>query len=120
MSLVDIHAQLTSQDEVLEKEAAQEFSKLAEEDAAGRIMARGFMDELHKIAQGVQPITPGRTVPTGRYRTGPGPGQAPGLKPRKPKTPKLPTNITMARQPFHSRKPPRDVKPPAVPARTRY
>jgi len=43
MELVDIHRGL-------EKQAADEFHKLAEEDAAGRIMARGFMDELNKVA----------------------------------------------------------------------
>ena len=69
MSLVDIHAQLSSNDEVLEKEAAVEFDKLAEEDAAGRIMARGFMAELHKIAQGIQPIGPGKTVKSKGYDT---------------------------------------------------
>ena len=50
MSLVLIHNQLSSADEALEKEAAAEFDKLAEEDAAGRIMARGFMDELNTLA----------------------------------------------------------------------
>ena len=70
MSLVDIHEKLSSHDEVLEKEAAVEFDKLAEEDAAGRIMARGFMDELHKVAGGIQAIGAGKTVPSGDYRTG--------------------------------------------------
>ncbi len=40
--------------DVLEKISADrevEMCKLAEEEAAGRIMARGFMDELTKVAQ---------------------------------------------------------------------
>lgn len=44
MSLVDILEQLDAVDEEMTKEAA-------EQDAAGRIMARGFMDELNKLAQ---------------------------------------------------------------------
>jgi len=52
MSLVDIHGYISDQDSAMEKQAEEEFSKLAEEDAAGRIMARGFMDELNKVAGG--------------------------------------------------------------------
>ncbi|KKK89286.1 hypothetical protein LCGC14_2734630 [marine sediment metagenome] len=51
-NLVDVHAKLSVADEALEKQASVEFEKLAEEDAAGRIMARGFMDELHRLAAG--------------------------------------------------------------------
>lgn len=44
MSLVDVLSQLEQADE--------EMSKLAaEEEAAGRIMARGFVDELNKLAE---------------------------------------------------------------------
>ena len=51
-SLTDVYNQISSHDaELLEKQAEQ--IKIAEEeDAAGRIMARGFADELHKIAAG--------------------------------------------------------------------
>jgi len=42
-SLVDAYEKIAQEEEL-------EMSKLAEEDAAGRIMARGFMDELNKIA----------------------------------------------------------------------
>jgi len=72
MGLVDIHEQLSSYDSELEKEAAVEYEKLAEEDAAGRIMARGFMDELQKIAGGLAPITPGQTVKSKPYDTSAG------------------------------------------------
>lgn len=54
MSLVDVLNQLENADEEMEKEA-QELEKIAaEEEAAGRITARGFMDELNKLAQGMQ------------------------------------------------------------------
>jgi hypothetical protein len=57
-SMTEIYEQLSAKDAVLlEKQAAQ--MKLAEEeDAAGRIMARGFADELAKLAN-----MPGQTVP---------------------------------------------------------
>lgn len=45
MSLVDFHSMLEAHDEEMSKMAA-------DEDAAGRITARGFMDELEKLAQG--------------------------------------------------------------------
>lgn len=54
MSLVDVLNQLETADEEMEKEA-QEMEKIAaEEEAAGRITARGFMDELNKLAQTMQ------------------------------------------------------------------
>lgn len=43
MSLVDFLGSMEEQEEEMAKLAA-------EEDAAGRIMARGFMDELNKLA----------------------------------------------------------------------
>jgi hypothetical protein len=39
-------------DQELEKQAAEMVKQAEEEDAAGRIMARGFADELNKLAQG--------------------------------------------------------------------
>lgn len=49
-SLTEVHQKIAAQDAELEKQAA-EMLKIAEEhDAAGRIMARGFADELHKLA----------------------------------------------------------------------
>lgn len=63
--------------EVYEKLAAEDegIRKLAEEqDAAGRIMARGFADELSKLAEfGGQPSfggPSGDTIKTGPYQTG--------------------------------------------------
>lgn len=50
MSLVDVLNQLEVADEELHKEAAEQEKLAAEEEAAGRIMARGFMDELNKLA----------------------------------------------------------------------
>ncbi|RKX67345.1 MAG: hypothetical protein DRP42_00675 [Tenericutes bacterium] len=59
MSLVDTYEKIAMAD-------AERFEKLAEEDAAGRIMARGFMDELNKlaapIATAVQPRPPARAA----------------------------------------------------------
>jgi len=75
--------------EVYEKLAAadEELRKVAqEEDAAGRIMARGFADELHKLAAGPS-LQPSATPPP-RYA---GAGNslasfARGLAPRAPKS----------------------------------
>ena len=41
---------LVPQDEELEKQAGELIKQAEEEDAAGRIMARGFADELNKLA----------------------------------------------------------------------
>jgi hypothetical protein len=51
MSLANLLNTLEACDHEMNKEA-EEMNKLAaEEEAAGRIMARGFMDELHKLAE---------------------------------------------------------------------
>ena len=60
MSLVSLMAELESHDEEMSKEAQEHMKLEAEEDAAGRIMARGFMDELDKLAAG---YTPGSSLP---------------------------------------------------------
>ena len=50
-SLVEVYDQISARDaEYLEK-AAQEKLAVEEADAAGRIMARGFADELNKLAE---------------------------------------------------------------------
>nr|NIR12959.1 hypothetical protein [Desulfobacterales bacterium] len=54
MSLVDVLNQLETADEEMEKEAQEHEKIAAEEEAAGRITARGFMDELNKLAQAMQ------------------------------------------------------------------
>ena len=53
MSLVDVLNHLESVDEEMEKEASEMEKIAAEEEAAGRITARGFMDELNKLAAGL-------------------------------------------------------------------
>jgi len=62
-NLTDVYNQLSAADAVyLEKHAAQ--VKIAEEeDAAGRIMARGFADELTKLATPGQQPPPGGSIP---------------------------------------------------------
>ena len=102
-------------DEELEKQAAEMYKQAEEEDAAGRIMARGFADELNKLAQpgGAQmpgaaqapaggaklpkpPPMPGGTVKTkpgfdlgGGGKTGPSTGGAVGRTQRAPKVPNI-------------------------------
>lgn len=50
-SLTDLYNQaLLPMDEQLEKQAGEMLKQAEEEDAAGRIMARGFADELNKLA----------------------------------------------------------------------
>jgi hypothetical protein len=51
MSLTDVLAQLEVADEEMTKEAELLEKVAREEEAAGRIMARGFMDELDKLAE---------------------------------------------------------------------
>lgn len=48
-SLTDIYAQLSAQDNELQKQAEELQKQAEEEDAAGRIMARGFADELNNL-----------------------------------------------------------------------
>lgn len=50
MSLANLYEKLTSTDEEMAKEAEEHEKVAAEEEAAGRITARGFMDELNKLA----------------------------------------------------------------------
>jgi len=49
-NLTDIHHQLSSADQVYLEKQAEQYKIAEEEDAAGRIMARGFADELQKLA----------------------------------------------------------------------
>lgn len=56
MSLADLYEKIAAEDVEEQYEETSEIEKLAEEyDAAGRIMARGFMDELDKLAQAAGP-----------------------------------------------------------------
>jgi hypothetical protein len=63
MSLVDVLGQLEAVDTEMEKEAEEHEKLAAEEEAAGRIMARGFMDELNKLAQDMQ-FKPQKVAPS--------------------------------------------------------
>ena len=82
-SLTDVYNQVASHDAELEKQAAVLIKQAEEEDAAGRIMARGFADELNKIAQPQGTFDTlkkpefgkggfGGTVQSGGYQTGGG------------------------------------------------
>lgn len=51
-SLNDILNKISEQDKVYIEKEAEELAALDEEDAAGRITARGFADELRKLAEG--------------------------------------------------------------------
>lgn len=68
-TLTDIYQDISARDALyIEKHAEQQHQaglvKLAEEeeDAAGRITARGFADELHKLAGNDRPATPPATA----------------------------------------------------------
>lgn len=64
-------------DAELEKKAAELYKEAEEEEAAGRIMARGFANELKKLAEG-------QTVPP---KPAPAPAPAPAPKPAPAKPP---------------------------------
>lgn len=49
-SLTEVYDHIATKDADLEKQAAVLIKQAEEEDAAGRIMARGFADELNKLA----------------------------------------------------------------------
>ena len=61
-SLTELYDQeIVPRDAILEKEAAELVKVAEEEDAAGRIMARGFAGELNKLAGGITrrpPVAP--------------------------------------------------------------
>jgi hypothetical protein len=92
MSLTDMYEKIASYDEEIE----QQYSELsdtektaAEYDAAGRIMARGFADELNKLAQ-MPPTGPSESL---IKKTGKKPWEMPTPKempkPRPPAPPKV-------------------------------
>lgn len=71
-SLQDVYNQIASQDAELEKQASELIKQAEEEDAAGRITARGFADELSKLAAGYSKIAAGFDPSTGsEFNTGP-------------------------------------------------
>ena len=62
MSLADMYEKIAAADQQIEEqyEDLSDVEKVAQEyDAAGRIMARGFQDELNKLAQAASGPTPG-------------------------------------------------------------
>lgn len=58
MSLVEFYNEMTQVDDELKKEAAEMDKLAADEEIAGRFTARGFLDELNKLAQKAPPRTP--------------------------------------------------------------
>ena len=76
-TLTDIYNDINAQDAVYLEKRAEEIKVAEEEDAAGRITARGFADELHKLAQGpapapqlpaqAKPAQADRKLPTGGF-----------------------------------------------------
>ena len=63
-TLTDVYNQFSSIDEQLEKQASKMVKQAEEEEFAGRIMARGFADEMSKLAEGVIPMGKGKEYAT--------------------------------------------------------
>ncbi len=85
MSLADMYEKIAAYDNEVEEqhEELSEVEKVAaEHDAAGRIMARGFMDELNKLAQ----MPPTGPSPALVKKTGKKPWEMPKPKEMKPIT----------------------------------
>lgn len=55
MSLADLYEKLAAVDHEAQAEQQEHEKLAAEEEAAGRITARGFMDELNKLAASAGP-----------------------------------------------------------------
>lgn len=107
-TLTDVYDTMASKDVELEKQASEIIKQAEEEDAAGRITARAFADELSKLAEvsEYKPTKPaaggfasgaanrqGGTIPSGGFGTsgggaatgaGFGAGQAKRKQPRPP------------------------------------
>jgi hypothetical protein len=98
MSLADLYNAMEANDHEMVKEAEELEKIAAEEEAAGRIMARGFMDELNKLAQELEASKPPRfagergkpvkTIPAPPLKVPPLKGKPKaGLGTHKPKAP---------------------------------
>lgn len=72
-SLTDVYNQVASKDVELEKQAAEMIKEAEEQDAAGRIMARGFADELAQLSKLAAPYSPMGTFDTQKRTGGPKP-----------------------------------------------
>jgi hypothetical protein len=74
MGLTEVYEKLAAADAVIQEQEQEVMDKLGEEDAAGRIMARGFADELSKLGEfGGQPSfggPAGDTIKSKPYQTG--------------------------------------------------
>jgi hypothetical protein len=64
MGLADLYEKLASIDEEVANEMSETEKLAAEHDAAGRIMARGFADELNKISQESMKFKPTEISPS--------------------------------------------------------
>lgn len=80
-NLTDLYNEaILPMDAELEKQAEEMWKEAEEEDAAGRIMARGFADELNKLAQPGQPVPVGGTIKSKPFKVSGATGE---LKPGK-------------------------------------
>jgi hypothetical protein len=67
-NLTDVYNQFASIDDELEKQASEMVKQAEEEQFAGLIMARGFADEMNKLAgDGVVDMGKGKTIPSKSY-----------------------------------------------------
>ena len=105
-SLVDVHEKIASQDEVYFNEREELLKVAEEEDAAGRIMARGFADELQKLADGagimgpapqvnINPAQMAQAAANKARATAPGQGGGMTVQGQRPQAPKPPTATAM-------------------------
>jgi hypothetical protein len=109
-SLTEIHEKLAAADNVIAAENYELQKEAAEEEAAGRITARGFYDELTKLAAGAMGEPPGMAPEPkadaasgnlggktmGKPSIGTGPGAAKALKAPAPlpgRTAKGPSDV---------------------------
>lgn len=64
-TLTDLYnEQIVPLDQELEKQASEMIKQAEEEEFAGRIMARGFADEMNKLAEGIIPMGKGEEYGT--------------------------------------------------------
>lgn len=98
-TLTDVYGKMNESDQVLLEKLAQEKLAEEEEDAAGRIMARGFANELQKIAQdmgGGNFGGPTETIKSPPMSTGGATGGNVGMKKKPLVAPPAPAQATGA------------------------
>ncbi|MHC4644900.1 MAG: hypothetical protein ACYTBJ_05330 [Planctomycetota bacterium] len=88
MSLADLYEKIATVDVEAEQERTELEKLAAEEDAAGRITARGFMDELNKLAAAMGPLPGMKAMAPQAAKAGAAYAkqQASAMKPPKPAT----------------------------------